>query len=84
MLTDYPEVSNITLDALTTGADNGIIGNICNFVYYKHALTTTNIYYIYNSMNNNNPPAPKKTNNTIVNQFESGAVIVGDDIENVI
>lgn len=77
-------VPYITLDALTTGADNGLIGNICNFVYYTNALTTTNIYYIYNSMKNENPPAPKKTNNTIVNQIEGGAVIVEADIAKVV
>jgi hypothetical protein len=74
-------VPYVTLDALTTGADNGLIGNICNFVYYTNALTTTNIYYIYNSMKDTNPPAPQKTNNTLVNQIESGAMIVESKIK---
>ena len=70
----------VTMDALTTGAVDGIIGNICNFVYYTKTLTTTNIFYIYNSMKNENPPAPQKTNNTIVDKIEGGAVIVGNKI----
>ena len=70
----------ITMDALTIGATDGIIGNICNFVYYTNALTTTNIFYIYNSMKNENPPAPKKTNDTIVSKIEGGAIIVGNQI----
>jgi hypothetical protein len=68
------------MDALTIGATDGIIGNICNFVYYTNALTTTNIFYIYNSMKNENPPAPKKTNDTIVSKIEGGAIIVGNQI----
>ena len=70
----------ITMDALTIGAADGIIGNICNFVYYTDALTTTNIFYIYNSMKNENPPAPKKTNDTITSQIERGAIIVDSKI----
>jgi hypothetical protein len=52
----------ITLDELTIGASNGILGNICNFVYYTDPLTAIHISYIYNSMKNENPPAPKKNN----------------------
>ena len=70
----------ITMDALTIGAADGIIGNICNFVYYADTLTTTNIFYIYNSMKNENPPAPKKTNDTITSQIEGGAIIVENKI----
>lgn len=70
----------ITMDALTIGSADGIIGNICNFVYYTDALTTTNIFYIYNSMKNENPPAPKKTNDTITSQIEGGAIIVENKI----
>ena len=70
----------ITMDALTIGAVDGIIGNICNFVYYTDTLTTTNIFYIYNSMKNENPPAPQKTNDTITSQIEGGAIIVENKI----
>jgi hypothetical protein len=54
-----------TMDLLTIGAKNGVKGGICNVVYYKKPLTTTNIYYIYHSMKNTSPPAPQKTNQTI-------------------
>jgi hypothetical protein len=52
----------ITLDELTIGASNGILGNICNFVYYADPLTVAHISYIYSSMKNENPPVPKKNN----------------------
>jgi hypothetical protein len=37
-----------TIDSLTIGEDNGIKGGIQNVVYFKKALTTSNIYYLYN------------------------------------
>ena len=45
-----------TLDNLTVGQQNGYIGGICNFVYYKRTLTANNINIIYNSMKNKTPP----------------------------
>ena len=49
-------VPYMSLDSLTTGADNGIQGNISNVIYYNKALTLDNIYTIYESVKNKNPP----------------------------
>ena len=49
-------VPYMSLDLLTTGADNGIQGNISNVIYYNKALTLDNIHTIYESVKNKNPP----------------------------
>lgn len=45
-----------TLDNLTIGHENGIHGGICNVVYFRHALNSVNIYFLYNLVKNYNPP----------------------------
>jgi hypothetical protein len=49
-------VPYMSLDLLTTGADNGIKGNISNVIYYNKSLTLDNIHTIYESVKNKNPP----------------------------
>ena len=49
-------VPYMSLDSLTTGADNGIQGNISNVVYYNKALTLDNIHTIYESVKDKNLP----------------------------
>ena len=49
-------VPYMSLDLLTTGADNGIQGNISNVIYYNKSLTLDNIHTIYESVKNKNPP----------------------------
>jgi len=49
-------VPYMSLDRLTTGADHGIQGNICNVVYYNKSLTLKNIHQIYESVKHKNPP----------------------------
>jgi len=44
------------LDTLTVGTTNGAPGGICNLVYYKNKLTSSQIYYMYNSVKNKKPP----------------------------
>lgn len=46
----------MSLDNLSVGSDQGIGGGICNLVYYKHALNSSNIYYIYNMVKDKAPP----------------------------
>ena len=36
-----------TLDSLTIGEDTGVKGGMCNVVYFKKALTSSDIYYLY-------------------------------------
>jgi hypothetical protein len=55
-----------TLDNLTIGENNGIKGGICNVVYFRRALTSQNLYYIYNSLKNMTPPVLNDSNETIL------------------
>jgi hypothetical protein len=55
-----------TLDNLTIGENDGIQGGICNVVYFRKALSSQNIYYIYNTVKNRNPPTLKDSNETIL------------------
>jgi hypothetical protein len=55
-----------TLDKLTIGEDNGIKGGICNIIYFKNALNSSNIYYLYNMMKNRTPPILYDDNKTII------------------
>ena len=55
-----------TYDNLTIGESDGIKGGICNVVYFRHALTSTNIYYLYNSVRSRNPPILNDSNKTIM------------------
>jgi len=54
-----------TLDNLTIGENNGIHGEICNIVYFKKALTSSNIFYLYNMVKNKTPPVTNDSNTTI-------------------
>ena len=55
-----------TLENLTIGENNGIKGGISNVVYFRRALTSQNIYYIYNSVKNRDPPILNDSNKTIL------------------
>lgn len=55
-----------TLDNLTIGEINGIKGGICNVVYFRRALTRSNIYYLYNTVKNKTPPVTNDSNVTIL------------------
>jgi hypothetical protein len=57
---DVGVVPYYTLDNLTIGESNGIKGGICNVVYFKRALTASNIYYLYNMVKTSNPPITKE------------------------
>ena len=54
-----------TLDNLTIGQDGGIKGGICNVIYFKRALTSYNIYYLYNMVKNRTPPLLNDSNETV-------------------
>jgi hypothetical protein len=53
-------------DNLTIGENDGIKGGICNVVYFRRALTSQNIYYIYNTLKNRAPPVLNDSNETIL------------------
>ena len=58
----------MTYDNLTIGEDNGIKGGICNVIYFKRSLNTSNIYYLYNMVKDRSPPVLNDSNNTIMKQ----------------
>jgi hypothetical protein len=55
-----------TLDSLTIGENKGMKGGICNVVYFRRALTSSNIYYIYNTAKGKAPPVTNDSNATIL------------------
>jgi len=55
-----------TYENLTIGENNGIKGGICNVVYFRHSLTSSNIYYLYNTLKNRTPPTLNESNETIL------------------
>ena len=54
------------LDNLTIGQDNGLKGGICNVVYFKRALNSANIYYLYNMVKDKQLPVLNYNNETII------------------
>jgi len=72
-----------TYDNLTIGENDGIKGGICNVVYFRRALSSTNIYYIYNTVKNKTPPTLNDSNETITkNDFNTLNNSVNTDIQN--
>jgi len=65
---DIGVVPYMTYDNLTIGEDNGIKGGICNVVYFKQALNTSKIFYLYNMVKDRSPPVINDSNTTIVKQ----------------
>jgi len=55
-----------TLDNLTIGEEHGLRGGICNVIYFKKALTRSNIYYLYNTVKHKTPPVISDSNKTIL------------------
>lgn len=55
-----------TFENLTIGENDGIKGGICNVVYFRRALTSQNIYYIYNTLKDKSPPISNYSNKTIL------------------
>jgi hypothetical protein len=65
---DIGVVPYMTYDNLTIGEDDGIKGGICNVVYFKQALNSSNIYYLYNMVRDRSPPVLNDSNTTIAKQ----------------
>jgi len=59
-------VPYMTYDNLTIGEDNGLKGGICNVIYFKRALNSSNIYYLYNMVKDKTPPVLNNSNTTII------------------
>jgi hypothetical protein len=63
---DIGVVPHYTIDNLTIGEDGGIKGGICNVVYFRKPLNSSNVYYLYNMTKNKNPPVLSDSNETIL------------------
>ena len=74
---DIGVVPYMTYDNLTIGEDDGIKGGICNVIYFKRALNSSNIFYLYNMAKGRNPPVLNESNTTItkenINEINSSA-----------
>lgn len=46
----------------SVGYKDGIVGQICNVIYFKKPLMINQIKYLYNTNKNKNPPVPFKKN----------------------
>lgn len=55
-----------TYDNLTIGENGGIKGGICNVVYFRNVLNSSNIYYLYNTVKGRTPPVLNDSNETIL------------------
>ena len=44
-------------EALVSGTDNGVFGEICNLMYFKKTLDVMSIYFLYNSFKDKKPPS---------------------------
>lgn len=63
-----------TFDNLMIGENNGIKGGICNVVYFRQALTSQNVYYLYNTVKDKTPPVLNDSNETILVKNISQAI----------
>ena len=65
---DIGVVPYMTYDNLTIGEDDGIKGGICNVIYFKQALNSSNIFYLYNMVKDRSPPVLNESSTTIAKQ----------------
>jgi hypothetical protein len=55
-----------TFDNLTIGENGGIKGGICNVVYFRRALTSQNVFFLYNTVKDKKTPTLNESNETIM------------------
>jgi len=63
---DTGVVPYYTLDNLTIGEPDGLMGGICNVVYFREPLTSSKINNLYNSVKFKTPPTTNDSNATII------------------
>ena len=56
----------VTYDNLSIGENQGILGGICNVVYFDHSIDHSKVYYLYNAVKSLNPPILNDSSETII------------------
>jgi len=59
-------VPYMKMDSLMCGSENGLMGGICNVIYFTNPITTTQMYYLYNMVKDKTPPIANNSNKTII------------------
>jgi hypothetical protein len=59
-------VPYMTNDALSIGATNGLLGGVCNVIYFKQPLTASQMFYMYNMVKDKTPPISDNSVTTVV------------------
>jgi hypothetical protein len=78
---DIGVVPYYTIDNLTIGQDDGIKGGICNVIYFKRALNSSNIYYLYNMEKDKKLPVLNSNNETVI---KSNINKVGSSVNEIV
>jgi len=65
---DIGVVPYYTIDNLTIGESNGLNGSICNVVYFRHPLNTSNMYILYNMVKDKTPPILSSSSASVLKQ----------------
>ena len=85
---DIGVVPYYTIDNLTTGESNGLNGSICNVVYFRHPLNTSNMYILYNMVKDKTPPILSSSSASVLKQnanttFASAQQIQSNNIPDI-
>lgn len=56
----------LTYDNLVIGQDQGILGGICNVLYFKQSIDSSKVFYLYNTVKNLTPPVFNDYKETIM------------------
>ena len=85
---DIGVVPYYTIDNLTIGESNGLNGSICNVVYFRHPLNTSNMYILYNMVKDKTPPILSSSSASVLKQnanttFASAQQIQSNNIPDI-
>ena len=78
---DIGVVPYYTIDNLTIGESNGLNGSICNVVYFRHPLNTSNMYILYNMVKDKTPPILSSSSASVLKQNANTTFASAQQIE---
>jgi hypothetical protein len=78
---DIGVVPYYTIDNLTIGESNGLNGSICNVVYFRHPLNTSNMYILYNMVKDKTPPILSSSSASVLKQNANTTFVSAQQIE---